>query len=391
MPIRPLTKEDMLANARLGSICYNFPYNEEKTLERLHNTPNPEKGYWGYFDENNTLEAALGSFEYDVFYQGKPSKMAGIGNVVSLPEARRGGKVRELFTKAVEEMYEKNIPFSTLYPFSHPYYEKFGYALACETASYKIPISALPKNRQNTWAKQLTQGDDLTDLLAVYNQFNAAYNIASLRNEEQWKKLLPKNPYEENSYAYILGDDHQGANAFVLFSSKDDKGEKNMAISSFVFTSPQGLYNCFNFFYRFSGQFEQVLFTLPKQISIPYLLPEPYNMGVYASHQPMARVVDPKQVLALLAADHKNLSFSIEVIDGFFAPANGIWQVQNGTVTDASAPADCCLSIHTFSQLALGALTFEQALYKSDVQCANNKEALVAFFKVNPFYLTDAF
>lgn len=392
MSIRPLTKEDMLENARLGAICYNFPFDEEKTREKIKKEAEPHKGYWGYFSDDNVLHAALAAFEYDVHYQGKPSKMGGIGNVVSLPEARRGGKVRELFTVCLEDLYQKGIPFSTLYPFSHPYYEKFGYALASKTLSYKVPIDSLPKVKQNTWARQITAKEDLSDLVRVYNQFNAAYNLSSLRNASQWRKRLPQNPYTENTYAYLLGEDEEDANAFVLFSSHMEGNEKNMQVHTLAFSSPKGLYSCFNFFYRFLGQFEHGIFSLPRNIPLAELIPEPYRLSARYGSQPMARVVDTQGVLNLLAANQNHIAFTIEITDPFFTPSQGTWEVQAGKAEkNVLAKADCSLSIQTFSQLAVGAITFDQALYKADVVLNDNGNALKSFFSVRPFLLTDSF
>lgn len=391
MPIRPLNKEDMLANTQLGAICYNFAYNEEKSLENINKEAEPHKGYWGYFSDDNALQAALGAFEYDVHYQGKSCKMGGIGNVVSLPEARRGGKIRELFALALQDLYDKGIPFSTLYPFSHPYYEKFGYALALKILVYKVPIDSLPRTKQDMWAKQLTAKDDLSELVKVYNSFNANYSLSSCRSAEQWKKLLADNPYEQNTYAYLLGDE-KGANAFILFSSKMEENDKNMFVHSIAFSSPQGLYNCFSFFYRFSGQFKHVVFESAANIPFSALIPEAYDLTVRYGNQPMVRVIDTQKVLNLLASEHMDASFTIKVIDAFFAPANGTWRVSGGKAEkDLNAQADCALSIQTFSQLAAGALTFEEALYKTDLIINRNHADLEAFFNCRPFLLTDVF
>ncbi|NLB89852.1 MAG: GNAT family N-acetyltransferase [Clostridiales bacterium] len=396
MSIRPLRKEEMLAIKRLDALCYNVPYNEKEVLNALDKQENPEKGYWGFFNDQNLLESAVGCFTYDVFYQGKACKMAGIGGVVTSPEARRGGKVRQLLGTALKEAYDKDCLFSTLYPFSHAFYEKFGYTLMNQQTNYKVPVDAfIPFAQKNTkiWSSQADTKKDIDDLVAFTDQFHSHFTIAAVSNQEYWKKTLPENPYDHGTYTYLIGEEgSQRPNAFIRFSSRFEEKEKNMFVSSLAFSSREGLQNCFAFFSAFFGQFRHVVFSLPTQVPVREMLSDPYRVEVFSRELPMGRVINPEKVLALLASKHPSLSLTIKVVDPFFSFAQGCWSIVQGEVKQNTASqADCTMSIQSFSQVAMGALTFRQVVYKPDILFSGEIANFEKLFSCNPFYLTDTF
>ena len=75
--------------------------------------------------------------------RGANLSFGGIGEVSTLPEYRRERLIRKLFKPVFEYMYETGIVYSALGPFSYPFYEKFGYALAEQVVSYEFPSSQL--------------------------------------------------------------------------------------------------------------------------------------------------------------------------------------------------------------------------------------------------------
>ncbi len=394
MPVRPLTKEEMIEKNRLSAICFNVLFDKEKVTRFLEEEENPEKGYWGFFDETNHLQAALAAFEYSVFFQGEIVKMAGIGNVVSLPEARHGGKVRELFSASLQQAYKEDVIFSTLYPFSHSYYEKFGYALALGATKYTISLEAFPTLDQSIWAKQITTRKDLEKAVSIYNQFNFSYNLSANKSLHQWKKALPKDYYSEGKYFYLLGSQDE-PNCFIAYHYEKDNNTTTMMVDHFVFSSSIGLFNAFQFFKRFSGQYERFVFTLPNNIPLMYLLSNPYQGAMEVGPQPMVRVINPKAVLSILAKNQPDVSFSIAIHDAFFPKANGFWKIDKGKVhTISTQTTDISLNITTFSQLVCGVLTLDECIYKEEFALnpvLKDDHNIKQFFSVNPFYLTDIF
>ena len=84
---------------------------------------------WGAFDddENKTLMAHIINYHYDFLVDGVPVKTGGIGAVSTLPEYRESGAVRAIFNELLPQAYSNGEVLSSLYPFNHKFYRKFGY------------------------------------------------------------------------------------------------------------------------------------------------------------------------------------------------------------------------------------------------------------------------
>jgi predicted acetyltransferase len=64
--------------------------------------------------------------------RGKVVPMGGIGGVATMPAGRRGGRVRALMIRVLEQMRKDGQPVSSLYPFRESFYERLGYvSLPC--------------------------------------------------------------------------------------------------------------------------------------------------------------------------------------------------------------------------------------------------------------------
>lgn len=85
-----------------------------------------DKGIFSYVD--GVPVAKVGIIPMTMNVRGVVMPMGGIGGVCSMPIARRGGHVRALMLRAIEEMHANGQAVSMLYPFKTSYYEMFGYA-----------------------------------------------------------------------------------------------------------------------------------------------------------------------------------------------------------------------------------------------------------------------
>ncbi|MDR2952322.1 MAG: GNAT family N-acetyltransferase, partial [Treponema sp.] len=137
--IRRLAPEDLLQLYKMHTVVYNRrkDYSKEEN-QKPDPLEHPANWAWGAFEKGKLL-AGMFEIEYLMRFDGQSVKMSGIGGVGTLPEARKGGLVRRIFEKLLPEAYEKGALFSTLTPFSHDFYRKFGYEIAC--ARRKLSIS----------------------------------------------------------------------------------------------------------------------------------------------------------------------------------------------------------------------------------------------------------
>ncbi len=78
-------------------------------------------------EEDGRVLAAVGSWPMRQNVRGAVHDMAGIFSVVSHPDARRRGFVRQLMDRILRHTREQGAAVSALYPFRPSFYERFGY------------------------------------------------------------------------------------------------------------------------------------------------------------------------------------------------------------------------------------------------------------------------
>ena len=98
----------------------------DERKERYRESHTTDKGIFSYLDNARVAKVDVIPMTQNV--RGMVMPMGGISGVCSMPVARRGGHVRALMQRAIEEMHADGQAISTLFPFKTSYYEMFGYA-----------------------------------------------------------------------------------------------------------------------------------------------------------------------------------------------------------------------------------------------------------------------
>lgn len=120
----PNTPES-LELARYAFTATPEPLTDERK-ERYRESHATDKGILSYIDNQPVAKVDVIPMTQNV--RGTVMPMGGISGVCSMPIARRGGHVRALMHRAIEEMHADGQAISTLFPFKTSYYEMFGYA-----------------------------------------------------------------------------------------------------------------------------------------------------------------------------------------------------------------------------------------------------------------------
>ena len=98
MEIREFYGEEIRKFKQLSSVLFFSPVTDEVINEAVEKdkamTPQ-ERGFIRLGAFENDVIAAMEIYEYEVLFDGKPIKMAGIGNVYSSIEARGKGAIKK--------------------------------------------------------------------------------------------------------------------------------------------------------------------------------------------------------------------------------------------------------------------------------------------------------
>ena len=125
MEVRKLTAKERFEANIISTVAFHMRMEDpEKTREESEKETVED---WGAFSEDGKIMARIINHRFEVEMDGQLIPSGGIGAVSTLPEYRNTGAVREIFGKLIPEAYRNGEVISTLYPFNHAFYRKFGY------------------------------------------------------------------------------------------------------------------------------------------------------------------------------------------------------------------------------------------------------------------------
>ena len=386
MIIRRLQKEDLLDAARIRSISFHGKLNEEDAAKNIEKTPEDKLyEHWGCFDEGGDMMACIINNDFTVRFDGQMVKMGGIGGVATLPEYRYGGAVKETLRAILKDAHETGEVFSSLYPFSHEFYRKAGYELFAPIVEYSFPPAAVKDYKHTGWTKRLKKGEDNSEMKRVYAGFAEKYNLMVERPESRYRI---GDPFRAEDFTMLLGDE-RGARAYLYYQTERDGGNV-LNVKDIAFTDAEGMRMCLGYLGRMSADYAKIRLPLPSDIPLMQMISETYQVSVRFREQPMARTTNVQAALTLMKKP-ADADFTIRVEDDFLSENSGTYHVTADGVEKAECEADLTVDQRTFTLLALGALSLEEAAFRADVKISGKNDVLSRVFVRKPLFIADYF
>lgn len=316
MIVRPITPEEKITARKIQNLAFLM---EQDFSDAESNPEEYRKGYEttrAAFDENGKMCSCLELLPYTVRYDGHSVAMGGIGGVATHPEARRKGGIRCIFQHCMQEMYEKGYVFSYLYPFSHPFYRRFGYELNMVRTRCSIPLSSMVHFRQTGTVRLFTRDMDQMPLISVYEEYISDKNLAVVRDEYLWKRFFSGDPYKDNVYIYLWYNSSNALRGYLKHRiRKTSEYGHDMIADELVWLDTQAFEGIMAFVSGMSSQFEKFIWDCPSFIDILSYFPEPYNIGQEVMSNGMNRVVNARLALELISAPRGSGSVVIQAVD----------------------------------------------------------------------------
>ena len=387
MIIRPLRKDEKHKRDMLFSASFRMYADlEQSKKEQLELD---DEVYIGAFaDDGETLMAQVAVISYKTMYYGNILNAAGIAGVSTLPQYRRLGCVREIF-KYIFDGRMQSWDTSFLYPFSYRYYRKFGYERVLQHKTLKLPFSAITAIPRNDKGIPYTGGEQLSELLELYNSYAERYNVCFYREKG---KYFHDNPYKTGKYTYIWYDGGKPC-AYASLSPDGD----NLSISELVWKDKASLLGIIGFLRMYEGQYESLNFTTLDKNSPLDLLLDCDRTSAYGLYDgAMGRVVDIKKCLSLYPFPAEDGSLVLEVTGDFIAENNGLYRVKFGggavSVTrPKQAKPDMTVSVCSLSKLLFGDIDSGMLDYIPNTIIHKNKPLLEKIFKPKAIILFERF
>ena len=171
--IREATEADRDSAIRLMWKAFEATENLEsfKKQDWINFWNSHENEEWAYVAvDSGKVVANLCFFASDNnIIRGRPVRFAGVWAVATEPSYRRQGLIRGLFEKTFPIMKERGCVLSILDPFSRPFYENFGYALAERRAKHILKQDYLKKvvPPHDLKIREIMNSDDINKIIEV--------------------------------------------------------------------------------------------------------------------------------------------------------------------------------------------------------------------------------
>jgi len=394
MEIRPIQSDDFSEVLRLDSICYCQP--SDLTLK--DSTAEDLKDAFGLF-EGGQLRSAMISHEHQMYHDSGAVPVAGIGSVATYPEDRRKGYVRELFAVLFPRMRELGQAFSMLFPFSYPYYRSFGYELAYSINQYTFPLAQLkPANDEGSLELVVPSSGRITQLdeiKALYHYFAAPRNLAKIRGEADWTRLVPAEPHKSQEYFYLYRNAAGVAEAYFLYKAVPKSPYTiDMNVKDLAWRSANGLKYLLARLALFHPLAVSATLSLPSDCRLEHHIPDPYTIERTIPSSCMVKVVDAQPALEATRFPGSG-SLVLRVKDDTLDWNNRSFQIEwSGGHTEAlpsTRKPELSLDVRTLAQLLVGYIDGAELVDHGLAESCLSRGQLAAIFPHKALYQNDHF
>lgn len=347
------------------------------------------------FDDAGTITARARNIDYRCMFDGNEVFMSGLSGVASAAHARGRGRVRAIIRYLLQEDYARGVLLGALFPFSHAYYRRFGYALSSERQLIRVKTQSLhPFSSCSFDAHMHRLADGFADIRTITNRMSARYNLAMRLSDRQYRKACGGDPVLHGDYRFILYDAQGAPCAWLHYTDHAHRADAFTArVHALEYVDLPALLCAFGFLYGLRARHEYVEFPLPCDVNILRLLPEAKTAHCMRVPYGMARIVNVRAMLEQMHHPEGTGGYTIGVTDDILHENDGVFCVtyQGGKAAVSSAPhnkPDLRVSIGTLTQLVLGYISLDEAAVLPGVHVADSAPVLGRVFARKPTLLS---
>lgn len=391
MEVRRLTENEHFEANLVSYVAFHMRMEDPEKVKEESKKLETED--WGAFSDDGKIMARILNYRFNTFLDGQLVVNGGIGGVSTLPEYRNTGAIRAIFEKLIPEAYRNGEIISTLYPFSHAFYRKFGYETACWRNDYEFNPDVLRGYRFDGTAELWKPGDPVSEYTALYNRFAEGFNLAMRRDDKMTlDKHLKGEYYKDRKFGYLLRENGKPA-AYLIYQDIRHDPAAILSVEDLAWDGREGMNALLGFLARFTADYGTVRLFLPASVNLYSFVrsPRAYDISQTVRQDYMIRPVNVQRMLEILQKPEGS-RFTVRVEgDGYIPENNGTWEVSgSGAVRTDKAP-DLTVSIQALGQMAAGCVSFSEALYRPDVTVAGNEDMLAKVFVRKPVLVEDHF
>ena len=391
MEVRKLTAKERFEANVISVVAFHMRMEDpEKTREESEKETVED---WGAFSEDGKIMARIINHRFEAEMDGQLIPSGGIGAVSTLPEYRNTGAVREIFNKLIPEAYRNGEVISTLYPFNHAFYRKFGYETVRWRNDYEFVPVVLSGYRFSGMAELWKPGDPVSEYTELYNRFARNFNLSIRRDDARMlDKHIKGEYYKDRKFCYLLKEEGKAV-AYLIFQDIRHDPAAILSVEDLAWDGRAGLYAILGFLARFTADYGTIKMFLPSCLELLSVVrsPRAYDFQQTARQDYMIRAVNAKKLLETIKKPDGS-RFVIRVVgDEQSEETNGTWEVSGSGAEPTDKAPDLTVSVQALGQMAAGCVSLDEAMYRPDVTVAGNEETLRKVFTRKPVLVEDHF
>ncbi|GEM_PF-6771949 len=310
--------------------------------------------YVGDFD-SETLTSSITLVPHLVRVRGTWFKMGGIGGVSTLPEYRRGGRIRRIFEYYMDYMRENDFVVSALGPFSYQFYGKFGYSHGFNGVEISVPIEQLKLWPDEGGKYRRAKPGDAASMIEIYNKCTENESCIARRYPEKFAKKIEDSYDLPETYYYIYSDKDGNDLAYVHACFTEDA----YRIREIFYKNGEGLRHALGFISLQTASRDNAIIGVGENFPIFRFVKEPWKAEYMLGPAKMFRVCNVEKFLSEIILDTDG-EFELNVEDDFYPKNSGGYfvTVKNGKTTVKKGESKLePLNIRQFNQIMSGFYT----------------------------------
>ena len=389
MEIRLLQGKEKFEARMIATVCFHGRM-EDPEKSRQESEQETDQ-HWGAFDDDGTLMAHIINNQFISNLDGTTVRNGGIGAVSTLPEYRMEGGVKEIFRALLPYAYADGEVISTLYPFSHAFYRKFGYETVSWKNLYEFSPAVLKGYAFTGKTRLWKSGDPVGEWTELYNRFASNYNLSIVRDDKRMEELLKGEYYKDRKFCYMMYEGERPL-AYLIFQDIRHDPAAILEVRDLAWDGEKGFRAILGFLARFSADYGEIRLFLPRETELLNLIRSPlvYDIRKTSEQSYMIRVVNAVKALEAMRKP-EGCSFVIRVSDELIPENNGTWKVSREGVVPTEEEPDLSVTEKALGQLIAGVVSLPEALYREDTVVYKNRDMLERVFIRKPILVEDHF
>lgn len=234
-----------------------------------------------------------------VYISGVPVPHASAGAVATIPEARNKGCAGAMMAECVRVLRAEGVYLSSLWPFSFPYYRKFGWEIGAETRNYSAQGKVFAELGDASKAR-FAKAADLPQVKLVYDDWAQNYNCLTQRSDVWWERVVPVRLLAEPNL--VVHETDGRIDGYAAYEIGGDDERKSVAVREIAFTQVRDRRDMLALLGGIDPE-GNVSLGAPIDDTLLQEVPNPrvISAGISASFQ--FRVIDPPKAMQGLEVD----------------------------------------------------------------------------------------